>query len=96
MCCQFTKFTKCVNYKICLIMDFFFVQVACVVVKTGYNTLKGQLIRSILFPKELGFEFYAEAMKFVGMLFGLAAFGMIYCVYLYVQRGVSIITTFTN
>ena len=57
--------------------------------KTGYSTLKGQLIRSIIFPKELGFQFYVDAMKFVAMLFGLAAIGMVYCIYLYATRGVS-------
>ncbi|CAG7728857.1 unnamed protein product [Allacma fusca] len=61
-------------------------KVACVIVKTGYSTLKGQLIRSIIFPKELGFQFYVDAMKFVAMLFCLAAIGMTYCIYLYVVR----------
>jgi P-type E1-E2 ATPase len=64
-------------------------KVACVVLRTGFNTLKGQLIHSILYPKQLPFKFYKDAIRFVTILFALATLGMAFSVYLYVQRGVS-------
>lgn len=71
-------------------------KVACVVVRTGYSTLKGQLIRSILYPKEVGFKFYTDSMKFVFLLFCTALIGMVYCIYLYIERGVMCTIYFKN
>jgi magnesium-transporting ATPase (P-type) len=45
---------------------------------TGFFTLKGQLIRSIMFPKPTKFKFYKESFRFVMFL---AALGMIYTVF---------------
>lgn len=67
-------------------------QVACVVIRTGFATQKGQLIRSIMYPKEVDFKFYLDSMKFVFMLFVVALFGTAYSIYLYIVRGVSIQT----
>lgn len=64
-------------------------EVRCVVVRTGFSTTKGELIHSILYPKEVGFKFYSDAMRFVGILFLLAGIGMSFCIYLYIQRGTS-------
>lgn len=58
-------------------------------VRTGFSTAKGELIKSILFPKPFGFQFYKDAVKFVIFLFCIAAVGMGYSIWLYVQRGVS-------
>ncbi len=58
------------------------------VVRTGFETAKGELVRSILYPKPMkGFRFYADAMKFVLLLFLFAAAGMAYVIYLYIKRG---------
>jgi hypothetical protein len=43
-----------------------------------------------LYPKPVGgFEFYGDALKWVGLLFGIASFGMLYSFYIYLQRGVN-------
>lgn len=36
-----------------------------VVTKTGFMTSKGALVRNILYPKDLNFSFYMEAMRFM-------------------------------
>jgi len=61
--------------------------VLAVVVRTGFSTSKGELIRSILFPKPMDFKFYQDSIRFICFLFCVAAVGMCYCVYLYVKRG---------
>ncbi|KAK7789038.1 hypothetical protein R5R35_010541 [Gryllus longicercus] len=60
--------------------------VKAVVVRVGYLTTKGELVRSILFPKPMGFKFYADSMKFVLLLFAAAVAGMSFSVYLYMSR----------
>lgn len=59
-------------------------------VRTGSSTAKGNLIRSIMFPKDMDFEFYLDSIKFVMIMFFIATIGMLYCAYLYVIREVSI------
>ena len=51
------------------------IPVLALVSQTGFNTMKGQLLRSILYPKEHSFKFYKDAMYFVLCLFILAAAG---------------------
>jgi len=61
--------------------------VLAVVIRTGFSTSKGELIRSILFPKPMDFKFYQDSIRFILVLFCVAAIGMTYCVYVYVERG---------
>lgn len=65
-------------------------QVLAKVVRTGFYTSKGELVKSILFPKSMAFQFYKDAIKFVVFLFCISALGMGYCIWIYVERGVSI------
>ncbi|XP_021361034.1 cation-transporting ATPase 13A2-like isoform X2 [Mizuhopecten yessoensis] len=63
-------------------------RVTAVVVRTGFRTAKGELVRSILFPKPVDFKFYRDAMKFIMFLGFIAALGMIYTVVMYVKDGI--------
>lgn len=58
------------------------------VVRTGFNTSKGSLVKSILFPTPVGLQFYKDSLKFVFVLFVIAAFGMGFCLYMYITRHV--------
>ena len=62
-------------------------KVLAVVVRTGFDTSKGELVRSILYPKPLGFKFYQDSIKFILFLSAVAVIGMTYCLYVYVSRG---------
>ncbi|KAJ2280135.1 hypothetical protein EV176_001163 [Coemansia sp. RSA 451] len=47
------------------------------VLRTGFCTTKGTLVRSILFPHATKFRFYRDAMRFVWCLAGIACIGFI-------------------
>ena len=38
------------------------------VVRTGFNSAKGALVRSMLFPKPNNFKFYRDSFRFIGVL----------------------------
>ncbi|KAK3105212.1 hypothetical protein FSP39_019931 [Pinctada imbricata] len=63
-------------------------KVLAVVVRTGFRTAKGDLVRAILFPKPLDIKFYQDAMKFILFLACMAALGMTYSVINYVKQGI--------
>lgn len=47
-----------------------------IVVATGFSTAKGDLVRSVLYPKPNRFSFYADSFKFIGIMgiFGFIGF----------------------
>src|SRR6195952_4452004 len=47
------------------------------VVRTGFNTTKGALVRSMLFPKPSGFKFYRDSFRYISVMGGIAAIGFI-------------------
>ena len=57
------------------------------VLRTGYYTTKGNLIRSILFPKPVGYKFFSDALKFVAVLGIFASAGFVYTIYVFKQHG---------
>ncbi|XP_077146443.1 putative cation-transporting ATPase 13A4 isoform X2 [Ranitomeya variabilis] len=63
--------------------------VKAVVLKTGFNTAKGDLVRSILYPKPVNFKLHRDAIRF---LLGLVAFtliGLIYTPIVFKNNGAS-------
>ena len=59
------------------------------VIKTGFLTTKGSLVRDILYPKPLHFRFYSDGMKFVGIMALTAIIGFAICVPSMLKLGVS-------
>ncbi|XP_076000643.1 polyamine-transporting ATPase 13A3-like [Genypterus blacodes] len=62
--------------------------VKAVVVRTGFSTEKGQMVRSILYPKPTDFKLYRDAYLFLLCLVGIAGIGFIYNVVLSVMNKV--------
>lgn len=58
------------------------------VVRTGFNTTKGALVRSMLFPKPMGFKFYRDSMRFIAVLAGIAVMGFMISAVQFVRLGV--------
>lgn len=44
-------------------------------VRTGFNTTKGALVRSMLFPKPSGFKFYRDSFRYISVMGGVAMVG---------------------
>ncbi|XP_040477668.1 probable cation-transporting ATPase 13A5 [Ursus maritimus] len=63
--------------------------VRAVVLQTGYNTAKGDLVRSILYPRPLNFKLYNDAFKFIVFLACLGVVGFFYALGVYLYHGVS-------
>jgi cation-transporting ATPase 13A3/4/5 len=51
--------------------------VVCLAVRTAFSTAKGQLVRSILYPRPTRFKFYEDSFKFIGVLALLALLGFV-------------------
>ena len=49
-----------------------------VVIRTGFLTSKGNLVRSILYPSPVDYKFEEDSYKFVGFLIGVALVGFVY------------------
>ncbi|KAF9123796.1 hypothetical protein BGW39_008689 [Mortierella sp. 14UC] len=58
------------------------------VVRIGFNTTKGTLIRSMLFPKPNDFQFYRDSFRFIGILAMIACFGFLISTVNFVRMGV--------
>lgn len=54
----------------------------------GFNTAKGDLVRSILYPKPVNFKLYRDAFKFIIGLSVIGVFGLIYTVCVFVSHKV--------
>jgi len=52
--------------------------VTAVVIRTGYLTSKGDLVRSILYPPPVDFQFEKDSYKFIVILALIATVGMVY------------------
>nr|XP_033814173.1 probable cation-transporting ATPase 13A4 isoform X2 [Geotrypetes seraphini] len=64
--------------------------VKAVVLRTGFNTAKGEMVRSILYPKPVNFQLYNDIIRFIVCLLALAVFGLIYAVIIFKIQGESV------
>lgn len=62
-------------------------KVKAVVIRTGFSTSKGELVRSIMYPKPADFKFERDTYIFVGVLAIIAGMGFIYTIVLEVHNG---------
>lgn len=60
--------------------------VLAVVIRTGFSTAKGNLVRSIMYPPPVDFKFEQDSYKFVELLACIASIGFIYTVITKVGR----------
>ncbi|RKP15509.1 hypothetical protein BJ684DRAFT_6931, partial [Piptocephalis cylindrospora] len=58
------------------------------VIRVGFDTTKGSLVRSMLYPRPNKFKFYQDAFHFVGVLAIIAGCGFLASVYNFIQLGV--------
>ncbi|XP_075987270.1 polyamine-transporting ATPase 13A3-like [Anticarsia gemmatalis] len=63
--------------------------VRALVLRTGYNTSKGQLVRSILYPVPADFKFDRDSYKWIIILAFIAMLGLAYTVALKAYRALS-------
>ncbi|XP_038075285.1 probable cation-transporting ATPase 13A3 isoform X2 [Patiria miniata] len=54
--------------------------ILAVVVRTGFTTAKGSLVRSILFPKPIDFKLHRDAIRFICILASIAFVGATYVI----------------
>ncbi len=60
----------------------------------AFNTTKGVLVRSMLFPKPIGFKFYRDSIRFILVLAGLAGLGFCASAVQFVRLGVRVYLRF--
>lgn len=60
-----------------------------IVVRTGFSTTKGALVRSMLFPKPSGFKFYRDSFRYIAVMAMVALCGFMASFINFVRLGVS-------
>ncbi|CAP24367.1 Protein CBG03474 [Caenorhabditis briggsae] len=62
-------------------------KVKAIVLRTAYSTLKGQLVRSIMYPKPVDFRFTKDLFKFILFLACISGCGFLYTIVVMIMRG---------
>ncbi|XP_050414163.1 polyamine-transporting ATPase 13A3 isoform X2 [Patella vulgata] len=62
-------------------------KVRAIVLRTGFITAKGELVRAILYPKPVDFKFNRDTYKFIGILAFIALMGFVYTLTLMIIDG---------
>ena len=70
-------------------------RVLAVVIRTGFSTAKGNLVRSIMYPPPVDFKFEHDSYKFVELLACIASIGFVYTVITKVSSILSVFTKIT-
>lgn len=60
-----------------------------IAIRTGFNTVKGALFRSMMFPRPNKFKFYEDSFKFVGVLSFLGLIGFVVSLVSFIRQGVA-------
>ncbi|KAJ5953419.1 hypothetical protein N7454_000315 [Penicillium verhagenii] len=60
-----------------------------IVVRTGFSTTKGALVRSMLFPKPSGFKFYRDSFRYIAVMAIVALCGFVASFINFVRLGLS-------
>ncbi|KAI7905260.1 uncharacterized protein BX663DRAFT_430318 [Cokeromyces recurvatus] len=63
-----------------------------IVVRTGFSTAKGALVRSMLFPKPNNFKFYRDSFRFIGVLSIIALIGFLISSINFIRLGIDTTT----
>ncbi|XP_063297780.1 probable cation-transporting ATPase 13A4 [Pelobates fuscus] len=63
--------------------------IKAVVLKTGFNSAKGDLVGSILYPKPVNFKLQRDVKRFIIGLLGISMIGVIYTIIIYANSGAS-------
>jgi len=63
-----------------------------IIVATGFTTAKGDLVRSVLFPKPNRFSFYADSFKFIGIMGIIGLIGFAWALGFLLHQGAGVKT----
>ncbi len=64
-------------------------KILCIVHSTGFSTIKGSLIRSILYPKNLDYKFRQDSIKYICIMAFLSVFGFLISIPFLKKSGIS-------
>lgn len=71
-------------------------KVHAVVIRTGFLTAKGSLVRSILYPPPADFKFDQDSYKFIWVLATIGLIGFVYTVWSKMSRGIQLTDVFVK